>query len=145
MSNLSLGQIASYASQAGFRGNNINIAVAIAMAESSGNPTATHSNSNGSTDYGLWQINSVHGYNPTLLLQPLYNAQAAFKISGGSNFSPWTTYQTGAYKKYMAASSTSSAVSASSNTFPYGQCTWWACQRYHDLTKYYPPFSGTQS
>ena len=35
-------------------------AVAVALAESGGNATATNSNSNGSTDHGLWQINSVH-------------------------------------------------------------------------------------
>ena len=27
------------------------------------------------------------------------------------------------------------------NPFPYGQCTWWASQRYHDLHGYYVPWT----
>lgn len=32
--------------------------------------------------------------------------------------------------------------SAQSNSFPQGQCTWWACQRYWQLTGDYIPWSG---
>lgn len=76
------------------------IAAAIAEAESSGNAGATNNDSNGSTDRGLWQINSSHGSQSTY--DPLANARAAVAISSnGSNWSPWTTYKTGAYRKYL--------------------------------------------
>lgn len=89
---------------AGFTGQNAVIATAIALAESGGNPGATHSNDNGSIDRGLMQVNSVHSqYNSGQLLDPAYNAKAAFQIAGGgTNFGPWSTYNSGAYKKYLA-------------------------------------------
>lgn len=120
MAVINASQIASYAYSAGFRGNALTMAIAIALAESGGNTTATNHNTNGSTDYGLWQINSSHSqYNPTLLLSnPAYNAQAAFQLSSnGSNWRPWcTAYSDGAcgsrggtflgtgspYQKYLA-------------------------------------------
>ncbi len=63
-------------------------ALAIIKCESGGNPNATNHNSNGSTDRGLFQINSCHGANST------YNVEAniayAYKLSrGGRNWSPW--------------------------------------------------------
>ena len=83
-------------------------AVAVAGAESGYVPTATHVNGDGSTDYGLWQINSVHA---ALLASgdwrnPLDNARMAYQVwltapGGGRNWSPWTTYRTGAYQQYM--------------------------------------------
>lgn len=82
------------------------IAAAIALAESSGRSNAINKNTNGSTDYGCWQINSVHKYDATQLLAPdqRYNARAAVAISGGgSNFSPWVAYKNGAYEKYLQA------------------------------------------
>lgn len=94
MAGISPQQIAQYAYNAGFRGNSLTMAIAIALAESGGNTTATNHNSNGSTDYGLWQINSSHTqYNATLLLaNPQYNANAAWALSSqGSNWRPWCT------------------------------------------------------
>ena len=35
-----------------------------------------------------------------------------------------------------------SLPSASSNTYPLGQCTWWACQRFYELTGLYIPWKG---
>jgi hypothetical protein len=84
------------------------IAAAIAMAESAGNPNATNHNTNGSVDRGLWQINSVHGAQSTL--DPLANARAAVAISqNGKSWSPWTTYTTGAYKKFLSSAQTAAA------------------------------------
>jgi hypothetical protein len=81
------------------------IAAAIAMAESSGNPNAIGHNTNGSIDRGLWQINSVHGGQSTT--DPLANAKAAVAISNnGKTWSPWVTYNTGAYKKYLSGAQT---------------------------------------
>lgn len=98
-------QIATYARQAGFPDSAIPTAVAIAMAESSGRADATHGNQNGSTDYGLMQINSVHGnllknYNWS---DPAQNMQMAYQVwkDAGGSFSPWVTYNTGAYHQFM--------------------------------------------
>lgn len=150
MAVLTRAQVAQYAAQAGFKGDALTIALAVAQAESSFKSDAINHNTNGSTDYGLWQINSIHGYNSSQLLgNPLYNAQAAYKISGsGTNWRPWTTYTTGAYLKYMPTgvdptNATSPGVqSAKSNSYPKGQCTWWADERYHQLTGYYVPWAG---
>lgn len=103
---------AKVAQEAGFSGRSLVVAVAIAMAESSCNPTATNANSNSSVDYGLWQINTVHGLPVSCLFDPLCNAKAAYDISsGGTNFYPWCTYDypacggagQGAYRQYLGA------------------------------------------
>jgi len=80
------------------------MAAAIALAESGGNPNAVNTaNSNGTTDRGLWQINSVHGAQSTFDLAA--NTRAAIAISNnGANWRPWTTYNTGAYRKYYNSS-----------------------------------------
>lgn len=101
---LDASQIGQFAIKAGFPANQLVNAIAIALAESGGNIGATHKNTDGSTDRGLWQINSVHTqYNASKLLTPLYNAQAAYGISGaGSNWNPWTTYTSGAYTQFLS-------------------------------------------
>lgn len=98
-------QLVRYAEQAGFSTTFAPIMAAIAEAESSGNPDATHVNSNGSTDYGLWQINSVHA---NLLAgknwhDPAANAQMAYAIYQQQGLSAWSTYTSGAYKRYTSA------------------------------------------
>ena len=72
-------------------------AAEVAMAESGGRQYATDNNSNGSTDRGYWQINSIHG---SLSTYGAYaNARAAVQISSnGTDWSPWVTYNTGAYQ-----------------------------------------------
>ena len=80
------------------------IAAAVAMAESGGRVRATDNDSNGSVDRGLWQINSVHGSQSTYDIAA--NTRAAIAISqGGKNWTPWVTYNTGAYKKYLPGGS----------------------------------------
>lgn len=97
-------QIASAAKTAGFPADQIATAVAISLAESSGRQTVTHRNSNGTTDYGLWQINSVHG---ALLQQgdwrnPVDNAKMALQVSGGgTNWKPWSTFNNGSYLLFL--------------------------------------------
>jgi cell wall-associated NlpC family hydrolase len=99
--------IARVAANAGFAGEDLVIAVAVARAESNGNPSAINtSNSNGSTDYGLWQINSVHGgsgFDPARSRDPEYNAMWAYRIyeAAGRQWRPWTTYNTGAYREFL--------------------------------------------
>jgi hypothetical protein len=77
------------------------VAAAVALAESGGNQSATNHNTNGSTDKGLFQINSIHG--PLSSYDLKRNVKAAIKISsGGRDWSPWVTYKTGAYKKFLS-------------------------------------------
>jgi LysM repeat protein len=70
------------------------MAASIAMAESSGEQYALSP----TDDYGYWQINASHG--PAMAtFDPLGNAKAAVAISNdGTDWTPWTTYQTGAYE-----------------------------------------------
>jgi hypothetical protein len=71
-------------------------AAEIAMAESSGQQYASLVNANGTTDRGYWQINSSHGALSTY--DAAGNARAAVVISAnGADWSPWVTWQTGAY------------------------------------------------
>jgi hypothetical protein len=91
-------QVARYAHAAGFSGWQLTQAVAISFAEDGSHDTrAVHHNSDGSTDTGLWQINSVHRIPQAQLFDPAKNAQAAWEISHqGNDFTPWTTYTSGA-------------------------------------------------
>jgi LysM repeat protein len=70
------------------------MAAEIAMAESGGNQYAVSP----TDDYGYWQIN-MPSWGPALAtFDPIGNAKAAIQISqDGTNWSPWTTYTTGAY------------------------------------------------
>jgi Tfp pilus assembly protein FimV len=70
------------------------VAAEIAIAESGGRQYAVSP----TNDYGYWQINGGHG--PALAtFNPIGNAKAAIAISGnGSDWRPWTTYVTGAYR-----------------------------------------------
>jgi LysM repeat protein len=70
------------------------MAAEIAMAESGGNQYAVSPTS----DYGYWQIN-LPSWGPTLAtFDAVGNAKAAIQISDdGTNWNPWTTYQSGAY------------------------------------------------
>lgn len=115
MSNLSSAQIYAAAKAGGFTASESVIATAIALAESSGNPSATHHNSNGSTDYGLWQINSVHG---DLLKtgdwrDPATNARMAHTVYMSQGWHAWSTYNSGAYSSHLPSPST---VRQASNT-----------------------------
>lgn len=97
-------QVAAAAYDAGFRGAALVYAVAIADAESNFQLNAINHNGTSSTDYGLWQINSVHGYSPRdLLSNATYNAQAAFSVSqSGTSFCPWVTFWNGAFRSYLS-------------------------------------------
>lgn len=93
------------AKHAGFTGTDLVVAVAVAGAESGWNPTATNLNTDGSTDFGMWQINSVHA---DLLASadwrdPFANAVMAHKVwaDAGGSWTPWTTFVSGAYQAHM--------------------------------------------
>jgi hypothetical protein len=138
MAVLSDTDIAGYAYNAGFRGDDLAKAVAIALAESGGDPSAVSpQNSNGTYDYGLFQINSSHtdsglfdplsGNTPfqTGVLagtaiglgnsegwsDPQKNADYAFQLyqGRGGNFTDWSTYNNGSYQQFMSRGQTAAA------------------------------------
>jgi Lysozyme like domain len=74
------------------------IMTAIILAESGGNSDATHTNSNGSTDTGLAQINSVHGYTVEQLKDPGFNVKAARLVYDKQGWPAWTMYRNGQWK-----------------------------------------------
>lgn len=83
-------------------------AYAICMAESGGVASKDNAglNADGSTDYGLMQINSIHsdmvGGNLTALLDPATNIKIAYSLSkGGQDWTAWSTYNNGKYRQFL--------------------------------------------
>lgn len=98
--------VAKAAHAAGFRGDDLVIAVAVAKAESGWSPRAINQNTNGSADYGLFQVNSIH---QAILARgdwrdPADNAEMAFQIwtDAGGSWSPWVTYWRGTYRQFLS-------------------------------------------
>ena len=111
LTDTSAASAAEVAIGAGFPADQLVTAVAVAGAESGWNPSATHVNSNGSTDYGLWQINSVHA---DLLASgnwqlPADNARMALAVWKSSGWSAWVTFNSGAWQGYVGAARTAVA------------------------------------
>ena len=113
----SVGQLKELALSVGFNEKNASIAAAVAMGESGGDSSNDTIKSglyakNGETSYGLWQINMTGALGPERIKQfglssykdlydPVTNARAAFKLSGGSNWQPWSVYTNGTYQQYL--------------------------------------------
>lgn len=81
-------------------------AAAIALAESGGQPGATNPTDNNGTQtsWGLWQIsNGTHSAPSPKWSVPGVNARLAVAKwrAAGRSFSPWGTFNSGAYKKFM--------------------------------------------
>ena len=103
------------------------LAAAIAQAESSGNPRA-YNPKPPDLSYGLWQINMIGGLGPARrsqfgissneqLFDPRINAAAMFQVSNGcTNFRPWTTYTSGAYRQHLPATSPAGGGSMDTGT-----------------------------
>lgn len=100
--------------QAGFRGDSLRTALAVAMAESGGRATAHNPNrATGDDSYGIFQINMLDDLGPDrrrryglgsnqALFDPATNARVAYAMSkGGTDWSPWSAYKSGAYKKFL--------------------------------------------
>lgn len=123
------------------------VAAAVAQAESSGDPkrinNTAHPNRPGykkpgkgaQPEYsvGLWQINMLAHptYAEKALLDPLQNAGAAADISNdGGNWSPWSTYTSGAYRQFLTGTKApaptpgASAPPSRSNAPPGIQAAW---------------------
>jgi len=125
---LSTEQLVALAKQVGFSGNNAVVAAAVAKAESGGDPTidtvksGTDPQMKNEYSIGLWQINwlahrtgtlkKMGITNPDQLRDPLTNAKAAYLISGGSNFKPWSVYsKSGKYKQFLPEAQSAAGVS----------------------------------
>lgn len=97
--------VANVLRAAGFSEDLVPIFMAIAKAESGWNPSALNtSNRNGTTDAGLFQINSVHKGNawyPTNVNDPLQSAKAALAIYKSQGLGAWSVYNSGAYKQFL--------------------------------------------
>lgn len=114
--------------EAGFTGDAANTMYGIVMAESGGNANAHNTNaSTGDNSYGLAQINMLGDLGPQRLQQfglssadqlfdPLTNLRVAYQLSGGGqNFTPWSTYNSGAYLNQAPGA----VVQASATSNPY--------------------------
>lgn len=110
MTRLSQSQLAMYAAAAGAA--NPQLAAAVGMAESGGN-TSSHNIIPPDDSYGAWQINMLGALGParrkqfgitsnSQLFDISTNARAMVALSnGGTDFSAWSTYTSGAYKRYL--------------------------------------------
>ena len=101
------------------------IAAAIAMAESGGCSAALNTTDNGGTQssWGLWQISDgSHNQPVSGILDPNVNAAAAVKKwrNHGGSFDDWGTYTSGAYRKYVAASTTPDFAAVPNSSAPAG-------------------------
>lgn len=84
------------------------VAAAIALAESSGDSTQENKVDNGGTQtsWGLWQISDgTHNQPVANILDPVVNARAAVaKYTAAGGWSPWGTYDSGAYIAHLSGS-----------------------------------------
>ena len=80
--------VASY-----FPATSVNKALKVMRCESNGRPDAVNQNTNKSTDYGLFQINSVHSQRVDgdleSLFDPTTNVRVASEIYSEQGFNPW--------------------------------------------------------
>lgn len=121
MSTYTQSQLYQLALGVGLSGTNAQIAAAIAMAESGGDSNAINPGNANDPEYsvGLWQINiRAHPqYSKSSMLVPQNNALAMFAISsGGTNWSPWGTYTSGAYRSFLSNPVSGSATPFTSST-----------------------------
>lgn len=114
--------------KAGFAGDALRTAYGIAMAESGGNPRALNQRAPDDSR-GIFQINlygplrsRVQQYglkSAEDLYDPLTNARVAYRLSGGGkNFKPWTTFTSGAYKKYLSGAPAAQQAAAAAQGTP---------------------------
>jgi hypothetical protein len=87
-------------------GSACRVALAIQRAENpKGACEVYHYNSNGTLDWGYFQINTVHLERPGLNLRDLLDCKAnidfAYVLYQERGFAPWSTYNSGAYLKFL--------------------------------------------
>lgn len=92
---------------AGWPSSEWGTALAVAKAESGLNPRAVNNkNKNGTSDYGLFQINSIHKPTAQEKVDPYANAKRAYQIwkDAGGKWTPWSAYNNGSYKNNVSSS-----------------------------------------
>jgi hypothetical protein len=87
-------------------GSACRVALAIQRAENArGDCEVYHYNTNGTLDWGYFQINTVHLERPGLNLRDLLSCRAnidfAYQLYLERGFTPWSTYNSGAFRKYL--------------------------------------------
>ena len=87
-------------------GSDCRVALAIQRAENpQGKCEIYHYNTDGTLDWGYFQINTVHLKRPGLNLRDLLDCKAnidfAYQLYTERGFQPWSTYNNGAYLKFM--------------------------------------------
>jgi len=88
-------------------GSACRVALAIQRAENpQGKCEIYHYNSNGTLDWGYFQINTVHLQRPGLNLRDLLDCKANIDFAyelyiERQGFTPWSTYNSGAYRKFL--------------------------------------------
>jgi len=118
---ISVARARQYAASAGFTGSGLDTIVAIAQAESSLNTLAQGHNTDGSIDRGILQINSRWHAEVTdsCAYDPLCSFQQGYRISNrGTSFTPWSTYTSGAYRRYLTLSGGSKGTGNAWYNFP---------------------------
>jgi hypothetical protein len=113
---VSLPTVVRAARAAGWSGRDLITAVAVAGAESGYNATAVGKpNRNGSRDYGLWQINSVHNPTAQNWRDPNVNARMAYQVwsQAGRKWSPWSAYKNRSYLLFWSPAAAAVGVNAS--------------------------------
>jgi hypothetical protein len=110
---LTAAQVYQLAKDAGLSPAAATIATAISKAESGWRTDAmgdtTITTGTWGPSIGLWQIRSVKAQSgtgksrdATRLTDPAFNARSMVEISGGGkNWTPWSVFTSGAYKKYL--------------------------------------------
>ena len=104
MAKMTMAEIGSAMVKAGWPPETIAVGIGIAMAESGGDPTVRGGpNRNGTYDYGLFQINSIHNPTAQNWADPVVNASMALKVyrEAGNKWTPWSTYKAGTHHKFM--------------------------------------------
>jgi len=129
MTTATAAQLAQLAADAGFTGTALTTAVAVALAENGAalgpDPSISTTSINddpatGDYSVGAWQVNyfgnllpsrtAAYGSPSFLQSNPQAQANAAYSISsGGTDFSPWTTFKDGAYAQYLPAAEAATA------------------------------------
>ena len=88
-------------------GSACRVALAIQRAENpQGKCEIYHYNTDGTLDWGYFQINTVHLQRPGIVLRDLLNCRANIDFAyvlytEHHGFTPWSTYNTGAYRKFL--------------------------------------------
>ena len=79
--------------------------IAIVRAESGGNPSAVNrGNKNGTSDYGLFQVNDVNwdkSVPEAQRLDPDVNAKKAYEVYKRQGLKAWSVYKSGKHTKFM--------------------------------------------